>query len=781
MELPVFTSFQLSSSPNVTLCSCSSNFSVFFYGGFYRCRRFSIRWNITSSKLCPGIAASNSLSNGGGKAENEVNCGDFWGDSEFVEVIATGSRRDAILNFCLESQFESSSLRFWNVLIKDSMEVQLQQRLLGKDLNPRIFEAPLSSKLPLKTIILVASAGYGLDRITVIDILKTLRNANGFSVAIILKPFSFEGQRRQDEIKDLMEKLREHTNLFIDIDTDMLLKKDLVTLDEAVRTANKAVLLAMTAVSALVSDVHHKLIDVSHNNVKEIDVSKALDILERYKEAKLGFGAGYSVKTSILQSVYDCPFLGISVKDLDGIIICILASSDTIDNNDVHKFVHTFRQTTGYTKEILISTFHEPSLEPNLLVTMVLVTGFTGQQASQKSSIMSRLAQRFPFIFGLLKRHHGQPSDNQGNDSLENACPEELDSQKSIEIGDRAAVNIVTKDSYRYSEEEEIQEVISSNYSAFPASSGSDSETGLFEDTNELSSLYDRSAEDTHAFQREPLVTWNLGPGYQIAQEWARERAAEAGANSVLDKLSIFSLPVGVRPSEVLKDNVNIPPLTHQTEPKAEEGLKVQPAVSMSTPLSELTDNGLEVVKDFVNSASVLLKGKYSDSPRKQGLLSVRAASMLEAERDSPKKWSPTVEMKYRGGIYRGRCQGGLPEGKGRLVLGDGSIYDGQWRYGKRSGVGTFYFSNGDVFQGSWRDDVMHGKGWFYFHTGDRWFANFWKGKANGEGRFYSKSGDVFFGQFQDGLRHGDFLCIDVDGTRYMENWDQGVLHGIVK
>lgn len=47
--------------------------------------------------------------------------------------------------------------------------------------------------------------------------------------------------------------------LSTDIDTDMLLKKDLVTLDEAVKTANKAVLLAMTAVSSLVSvSVHIK-------------------------------------------------------------------------------------------------------------------------------------------------------------------------------------------------------------------------------------------------------------------------------------------------------------------------------------------------------------------------------------------------------------------------------------------------------------------------------------------------------------------------------------------
>lgn len=46
----------------------------------------------------------------------------------------------------------------------------------------------------------MASAGYGLDLMTAIDILKTIRSANGFVVTIIMKPFSFEGQRRQDEV-----------------------------------------------------------------------------------------------------------------------------------------------------------------------------------------------------------------------------------------------------------------------------------------------------------------------------------------------------------------------------------------------------------------------------------------------------------------------------------------------------------------------------------------------------------------------------------------------------
>lgn len=82
---------------------------------------------------------------------------------------------------------------------------------------------------------------------------------------------------------------------------------------------------------------------------------------------------------------------------------------------------------------------------------------------------MSKLAKRFPFIFGLLVRHHWLPTDTQENNSLENACPKELDSQKSIEIVDRAADDDVPKDSDKYSAEEEYQEVTSSKYSALHA------------------------------------------------------------------------------------------------------------------------------------------------------------------------------------------------------------------------------------------------------------------------------------------------------------------------
>ncbi|OWM90690.1 hypothetical protein CDL15_Pgr020995 [Punica granatum] len=705
----------------------------------------------------------------------EEECG--GSDSQFVEVIAIGSRKDAVLDFCVDSPFSSkNSIRYWNSMMKDSTKVHLQQRFLNKeDATPSTMEAMLFPQSQPKATILIASAGYGLDHTRAIEILKSIRSVNGYAVAIILRPFSFEGQRRKDEVNHLVGTLKEHTNFCIDINTDMLLKKDVVTLDGALKTANDAVLLAINAISVLAADSHKTYLAVSRSKMRELNVAEGFEVLKCYKEAKIGFGTGYNIRTSIIQAIYQCPFLSYGVKDLNGVVLCLLASSDVNESVNSHAFLDNFRQVTGYEGEVVLSITHEPNLEANMLVTTVITLGSARPQNPQKNNLLSRLAQHFPFVFNLL-RNQRESNSSQAEDSPGSASMEDMHSMDFNE--DEMQVGRIREGSDI--NHEEMHAFSKGNPNEILVSSHSESEQineGELEGDFETSVFDGQVPEVTPAFQREPLNTWSFGPGYVAAQEWAKERAENAAASSILNNLSIFHFPVGVRPSGELQYSLNISNADKHVKEEMENNSVAQTLADSRIPSrSDLTDVGFGAVKDFYDAASSVLKRKEADIPKKQGVLSVRAASMLEAERDSPKKWNPIVEMQYRGGFYRGRCQGGLPEGKGRLVLGDGSVYDGMWRYGKRSGSGTFYFSNGDVFQGSWRDDVMHGKGWFYFHTGDRWFANFWKGKANGEGRFYTKSGEVFFGQFKDGWRHGQFLCIEVDGQRHVETWDEGVL-----
>ncbi|XP_016432425.1 protein ACCUMULATION AND REPLICATION OF CHLOROPLASTS 3, chloroplastic [Nicotiana tabacum] len=693
-----------------------------------------------------------------------------WEETEFVEVFGIGSRKDALLDFCLASPCLSSALRFWNILMKDSEKVLLQEKLPTEDVSSRIMEVPSAINSCPKAVILVASAAYGTDHVPALDIIRRLKSRNGLVIGIILKPFSFEGRRRYNEVTDLIDKLQRHATVCIVIDTDGLLKKDLLTLDEALKTSYNAVLMAVNAIPILVSDDHIKLLDVIDGGTKELSGPELIKILESYKEAKTGFGTGYNIETSILRAVYDCPFLGLGVKGSNGVIICIIASSGVVNSSNVHSILHTFRQTTGCNGDIVISIVQEPNMEPNLIVTTLVTCGYAEQESSKKSNLFSRLAQHIPFIFNILKKPDPPPQTTK-----------EREIDESPEISDTA--EFVSVDNARKDESVYFGELLALFRTDSEGTSSlrdydnvSDERKIELSNFDPCSSTDDVGTEEPLVFKRELLTRWNLRPGNDTSEGLATEGTENIEANDMVDNTSTYKLPVGVKQKEQLQTSPGSSNSRNYTGRKSEESKIAQSRDVSSLSQDAMDEEYSKIMADVYNSNPSLTERNYASVPKKKGVLSSRAASMLEAERDSKKKWIPVVEMKYRGGIYRGRIEGGLPEGKGCLSLGDGSKYDGMWRYGKKSGLGTFYFNNGDIYRGSWRDDLMHGKGWFYFHTGDRWFVNFWKGKANGEGRFYSKLGDVFFGHFKDGWRHGRFLCINIDGTRNTEVWDEGLL-----
>ncbi|KAK9670045.1 hypothetical protein RND81_13G173000 [Saponaria officinalis] len=689
---------------------------------------------------------------------NEISITDIWANSNFVEVIGIGSRVDSVLDFCLESS-SSNSLRFWNVSKSDSLKGQLRQRFLDKEHGVNILEAPLTSQSELKTVVLVASAGYGDDYVLAAEILRTVRSCNGIVIAVVLKPFSFEGQRRQDEVKMLVDKLQDCVNFCIDIDIDTLLKMDLVTLDEALKTAYRAVSTAISAISILVSDRYQKYNHSPLGSMTQVTVAEVKKVLDSYKEGRVGFGSGHNVEASIVQAVYDCPFLSMGLKDLDGVVLCVLTSSSTIGDNDICNVLRTFREATECTKEVILSIVQNPDMKPNLIASTVLIVGNAEGKSLQKSGLFSRLVDSIPFVFNFLRRQNVELDNPREGSLRENIFPPMLsnfvDKNEVSEMmapADDAAEssgtysgNSMVADDNFFDEKEYID--------------GNTDKVGTMDAASNSFKYIEPNFQGAQASGEKPFINRNV-------QEWYDEELSVTESVPVADNPRNFQLPVGVKPSDQINGSFDRADSRRPAEKVSDEDATVS---ASSVP-------SFEVVSDIWSSASTLLKGKNLDVPKKQGLLSARAASMLETERDSKARWSRVMKIQYRGGIYEGRGEGGLPEGRGRLTFQDGSVYDGMWRHGKRSGLGSLFFSNGDVFHGSWRDDLMHGKGWLYFHTGERWFVNFWKGRPNGEGRFYSKSGEVFFGQFRDGWRDGRFLCVKVDGRRYVEVWDEGLL-----
>lgn len=873
-----------------------------------------------------------------------------------MKVVGLGNRTNGILEFCSNSPLVSSStVEFWNICSGASEKAQSFRKITG--FSPFSTEGAVAVVLDDllvnhpsfldSVVVLVAGTGFGSGDKAAVELLKQAWSSGGLAVSIITKPFSFEGQRRQKEVEELIVKLTKFSNLSIVVDSDVLLKREMVTLAEALRTTNNAVLLAIMAFSTLISDSHMKVLDIIPDDTKVVSASDILNILQHSGKAAIGFGAGFSVKASVERAAFDCPFLsGSLIQEINNVVISI-TSAQTMDKRDIQAAIRAFRQIARSSAQIICSTILETALEPNVIVSTIIVTGLDRSESTPKMNFWSQLSLSLPFPFSLfrdglsLKNNVGQPSSlpskafcleealstrqdtlknhaqkPQDNDFLvpaesqdgfkdfsncrrndndrfksqlsgkhkqfanEVSCTDSLTNINSVVDNPRSTmrkdiintdnvlgsckldgvvcdfreknlldldsaqetcdndksghtVQFVNSSSYLGSRSEAMQRLSSSstgeaslcasfNGDGFPmdypehdtegceiarshqdgasigdeysvsfsmnlevhleknASDKNQQHISMLDDTSIVDSdktensvpRAEGSRPSTHFMDKERLIYWNEGLDLRAVEAWAHERASEQ-KDSEVDNLR---LQVGGNP--VNGENVN--PLSKKYQAGAElqlENSQAETPVDVHLSVqNSIADAGLGAILDIYHAASALVSGKDAEEYRKQRSLSERAASMLETERGLKKKWSRVIEMPYREGIYKGRCQGGLPEGKGRLNLKDGSFYDGIWKHGKRSGVGAFYYSSGDVFQGSWRDDLMHGKGWFYFKNGDRWFSDFWKGKANGEGRYYSRHGHVFFGHFQDNMRHGEGHYIESNGTKWHEVWDQGVL-----
>ncbi|PWZ13759.1 Protein ACCUMULATION AND REPLICATION OF CHLOROPLASTS 3 [Zea mays] len=518
------------------------------------------------------------------------------------------------------------------------------------------------------------------------ELLSVVKSAGNLAASIFLKPFCFEGQRRQVEAADLIGKLQTCSNFHIVIEADSLLETEVETLAEALESANNAVLSTISMISIMMSGYNKMFWSSLNAQIKEVGPEEVAKLLRSYGEARVGFGAGYNIQSAIKQAVFHCPFLRGGIKDLNNVVFLSLTTARVLSESDLISILHIFRRVTGFTKDIIFSRNSESDLEPKLIVVSLLTirNHYDGSVSTVQEGFLSSLALHFPFISSLMggdtpeqKQIRSKHSFNRLPDNRFNSVEQDEFSR----VSNRSSDATVSKS---FPEEFEDLESVR-NQRIKPESLEGDLAV-----TGEMN----KDDDNGHLVSQQEHRFLSNSPGFDIAQSWAKQRVMASGS-SKNDELDAVALPVGVKLSKVQSDH--------------------SPDMQTETLGADTT----------VASGHAAFGLSFSD---------VRLEK--DAEREPEKTWSPIVEIHYVGGTYRGRCQEGVPEGKGRLTFSDGSFYDGLWRYGKRSGLGTLFHSNGDVYHGTWRDDLIHGKGWYYFHSGDRWFANFWKGKANGGSKF---------------------------------------------
>ncbi|MHB1455407.1 MAG: cell division protein FtsZ [Armatimonadota bacterium] len=239
-------------------------------------------------------------------------------------------------------------------------------------------------------VFITAGMGGGTGTGAAAVIAQLARELGALTVAVITKPFGFEGPRRQRGADAGIEALRENVDTIITIPNDRLLSvtEKKATLVEAFRMADDVLRQGVQGISDIITIPG--MINVDFADVKAI-MSNAGSAL-----MGIGYSAGENRAMEAAQAAISSPLLETSLDGAKGVLLNITGGAD-LTLAEVYEAADViFKATDERDANIIFGTVINERFEGAVQVT-VLATGFDSQQrpkAAEKTVVRERTPSR---------------------------------------------------------------------------------------------------------------------------------------------------------------------------------------------------------------------------------------------------------------------------------------------------------------------------------------------------------------------------------------------------
>lgn len=248
---------------------------------------------------------------------------------------------------------------------------------LGAGANPDVgLEAALESESSIKEalsgadmIFIAAGMGGGTGTGGAPVIAKIARDMGILTVAVVTKPFSFEGNRRAKNAIYGLNELKKQVDSLIVISNDRLLELigDVPFVD-AFKEADKILMQAVQTITDLIAVPAQ--INLDFADVKTIMQDKGLALIG------VGLGKGENKATEAAKRAIACPLLDTSIKGARNAIVNVTSSNATL--LEVQKAINLIRESADHKIEIIYGMANNKHLEDEMVIS-VIATGFDEQ------------------------------------------------------------------------------------------------------------------------------------------------------------------------------------------------------------------------------------------------------------------------------------------------------------------------------------------------------------------------------------------------------------------
>ena len=226
-------------------------------------------------------------------------------------------------------------------------------------------------------VFITAGMGGGTGTGSAPVVARLARQAGALTVAVVTKPFQFEGRRRLRQADEGLAELRAEVDTLLVIPNERLLSvvDKSTALSEAFSVADNVLLQATKGISELVTVPG--LVNLDFADVKSIMACRGNALMGT------GRGAGANRAVDAASQAVSSPLLeDVSIHGAEGVLVNITGGRD-LTLHEVNEAAQVVTQAAGDDANVIFGAVIDPSLDGDLLITVV-ATGFGVHGASMR-------------------------------------------------------------------------------------------------------------------------------------------------------------------------------------------------------------------------------------------------------------------------------------------------------------------------------------------------------------------------------------------------------------
>lgn len=278
-------------------------------------------------------------------------------------------------------------------LCKADVKIHIGKNLtkgLGTGMNPElgrqsaeetrseIFEALKGADLVFVTAGLGGGTGSGASAV----VAEVAKEMGALTVAVVTKPFTFEGAQRSRIAQDALARLKDKVDTMIVIPNDRIfsvIEKD-TTLVKAFEIVDDILKYSIQGIAEL----------IAMPGIINVDFADVKAIMENAGSALVGIGLGSGqdrAMAAVTQAI-NSPLLEVSIEGAKGVLFGVSGTKD-LKMGEINEIAKTISDAVDPTAKIIFGAYHDKNMKAGTLKVTIVATGFSGTPNFQKTTTAS--------------------------------------------------------------------------------------------------------------------------------------------------------------------------------------------------------------------------------------------------------------------------------------------------------------------------------------------------------------------------------------------------------